>query len=582
MRYWNCFFAAACAWVLIVSFPIAGISQQLLHSEILGRPSAQGMIIHTVFSDPVETSVAYGTASQEYTFHTPWQLFNRDSAGEAVSINPISGLNPNTQYYYRLKYRRPGDTVIVTRPEYKFHTARQSGQSFIFTIQADPHLDVSSDTALYRRCIRNELEDNPDFMIELGDFIMTDKLKNSNNTIPQDTIPYRCKLLSSFYESACHSVPLFITLGNHEGEAGWYQDGSPENIAVWNTNYRKKYFPNPRPDGFYSGDSTNYPFVGQREASYSWEWGDALFIVLDPFWFTKPKPDSTHGWRWTLGKMQYDWLKSTLEQSGATFKFVFIHQLVGGDKDGRGGIERAGYYEWGGKNPDGSDGWAVNRPGWYKPIKDLLEENRVTIFFHGHDHLYAKQDLDCLVYQEVPQPSLPNFQGVPQAIDYGYNSGTILTNSGHLRVTVTGDDVTVEYVRAYLPLQETLTRHNKDISASYRIGAVNCYDSVEYGINENVSGALESILAFPNPFSSHIAIDYKPINAEDKCIAWVSDLSGRKVKELHQANTGSKGEFHADWDGTTSDGIPVVNGIYLCTLKSGDRIIRHKILLFRP
>ena len=35
----------------------------------------------------------------------------------------------------------------------------------------------------------------------------------------------------------------------------------------------------------------------------------------------------------------------------------------------------------------------------------LLVANKVNIVFHGHDHLFVKQDLDGIVYQEVPQPS---------------------------------------------------------------------------------------------------------------------------------------------------------------------------------
>ncbi|MBK9378272.1 MAG: hypothetical protein IPM86_08535 [Saprospiraceae bacterium] len=114
---------------------------------------------------------------------------------------------------------------------------------------------------------------------------------------------------------------------------------------------------------------------------------------------------------------------NTLETSDARFKFVFCHQLVGGDPLGRGGIEYADKYEWGGKNLDGTTGWSSNRPGWYKPIKELLAENKVTIFFHGHDHFFAKQDKDCLIYQLVPQPSLPNFNGPNQAAEYGYFQG---------------------------------------------------------------------------------------------------------------------------------------------------------------
>ncbi|MCY2952886.1 MAG: hypothetical protein NTU53_13060 [Planctomycetota bacterium] len=41
------------------------------------------------------------------------------------------------------------------------------------------------------------------------------------------------------------------------------------------------------------------------------------------------------------------------------------------------------------------------------PIRQLLVQNHVNIAFQGHEHLYAKQDLDGIVYQEVPQPGDP-------------------------------------------------------------------------------------------------------------------------------------------------------------------------------
>ena len=99
------------------------------------------------------------------------------------------------------------------------------------------------------------------------------------------------------------------------------------------------------------------------------------------------------------------------------------------------------------------------------------------MFFHGHDHFFDKQEKDCLVYQETPQPSLPNFSGPNQAAQYGYLSGEILPNTGHMRVRVAPEGIKVEYVRAFLPASETGTRHNGDVSASYQIGARNCYDS---------------------------------------------------------------------------------------------------------
>jgi hypothetical protein len=484
-------------------FCLFSFGQNVIYSEMLGRPTNSGVTVEAIFDTTAQVRVSYGTSSGVYPSHTSWQLANKDSVKEAVAVINLTNLTPDTKYFYKLQYRKPGDTLTISRPEHSFHTARVPGDAFTFVIQADPHLDASSDTALYRLCLKNQLEDDPDFMIDLGDNFMTDKLNDATHHVPEDTIPYRCKLLRSFYETVNHSVPLFLVIGNHEGECGWYQNGTASNIAVWNTKYRKKYYTNPAPDGFYSGDTTHYNFVGQREAYYSWTWGDAQFIVLDPFWNTNPKPDSLHCWRWSLGKQQYDWLKTTLENSASPYKFVFIHNLVGGDAEGRGGIEKADFYEWGGLNIDSTDGWSANRAGWYKPIKDLLTEHKVTIMFHGHDHFFGKQDMDCLLYQEVPQPSLPNFNNVPQAADYGYLNGIIIPNSGHLRVNVSPTGVTVDYVRAVRPIQETAILHNKDISETYHIGIVNCYDSLQSGIPDIGNENYNIVTVYPNPTASN-------------------------------------------------------------------------------
>ena len=497
--------------------------QTIKRTEMLGRPNKTGVSVEAIFDTVVDVRVQYGTTSGVYTGSTSWQLINQDSAGDAVAVIVLTGLNSDTKYYYMLQYRKHGSTTYLSRPEHCFHTARVPGDTFTFVVQADPHMDAASDTALYRVCLQNQLNDNPDFMIDLGDFLMTDKLDNSSHVVPEDTIPYRCNLLRSYYETINHSVPLFNVLGNHEGEEGWYVTGTSSNIAVWDTKYRKKYFLNPVPDSFYSGDTTNYNYIGLREAYYSWTWGDAQFIVLDPFWNTNPKPDSLTCWNWTLGKQQYDWLKSTLENSTAKYKFVFLHNLVGGNGagEGRGGVETANFYEWGGENIDSTYGWTAHRPGWYKPIKDLLAENRVTIVFHGHDHFFAKQEQDCLLYQETPQPSLPNFVHVPQAITYGYISGIILPNSGHLRLTVSPTGVTVGYVRALRPSQETSSLHNGDISETYFLN-LNCYDSLQMGNKNFWNDNFNIITVYPNPTSRSLFIQSQTSKNYDRQIALIN------------------------------------------------------------
>jgi len=246
------------------------------------------------------------------------------------------------------------------------------------------------------------------------------------------------------------------------------------------------------PDSFYTGNATpkDYPAsgtvpagtLGLLEDYYAWEWGDALFIVLDPYWNTVSNPNQTNNaWNWSLGKAQYDWLTATLQNSSARYKFVFMHHLVGGTwtlADGitpncaaRGGVEVAPYFEWGGKNVDGTDGFAANRPGWAMPIHNLLVANKVNAVFHGHDHLYDYQTLDGIVYQECPQPGTANYTQTGSSADGKYNANTpgsvMLPNSGHMRVNVSPTQTKVEYVRAYRPSDINTTQHNRDISHSY-------------------------------------------------------------------------------------------------------------------
>lgn len=187
-------------------------------------------------------------------------------------------------------------------------------------------------------------------------------------------------------------------------------------------------------------------------------------------WPTVNRPGRGDGaWNRTLGEAQYRWLQRTLAADRSAYRFIFIHHLVGGDDQGRGGVERAGYFEWGGRNSDGSDGFAAHRPGWAMPIHDLLVAHHVTAVFHGHDHFYARQELDGIVYQLVPQPAHHGRRNSGPAAGYSYRSGDILDGSGHLRVRVAPAAATVEFVRAVLPADERRNGANGQVAQRYEL-----------------------------------------------------------------------------------------------------------------
>ena len=490
-----------------VTFPSINTSPWL-GQELLGRVEDKSINVNLVLDKDTQVYLEYGTTAGSYTSTTPTQTAQ---ANTPLDI-PLTNLQPNTRHYYRVQYAAPGSSAFTARPERTFITQRPKGAPFTFIMQADPHLDNNSSSTVYKLTMANELAEKPDFLIDLGDTMLTDKLDASGVPVNGGAKPTaqgiltRTQLHRSFYDLATHSIPLFTVLGNHEAEWGSNLNGTAANMAVWDSQYRNQYFPTPSPDSFFSGDTQTYDFDGQvcspsstscgigpRRSYYSWEWGDALFIVLDPFWNQTTDTNSTQAgngkdccqknagyWSLTLGSVQYNWLKQTLEKSTATYKFVFSHNMVGGvdpvangvaQGPMRGGVEAAQYLEWGGYNLDGTWGFSTYRPNLPMPIHQLLVANRVTAYFHGHDHLYAHQQLDGIHYQEVPQPSATNGNLGTRATDYGYVQGTMLGGRGYIRVQVTPSAATVQYIETWLPTETQGGVKNAMVADSYTIPA---------------------------------------------------------------------------------------------------------------
>lgn len=424
---------------------------------VLGRPTPDSVTLKISTYQDLDAYVACGTRADGCRPQTPVRRFKKGEPADIV----LDSLRPGTPYFYEFRTRNAGSLKGT------FHTQRPPGSTFTFTVTADPHLDDRVSPEVYLNTLSNALGDAPDFHIDLGDTFMTEKHDNRENAARQ-------YLAQRFYFSRlCSSAPLFLVLGNHDGESPRGRDSEADDLAVWSNAMRKRYFPNPVPNSFYSGNTKEHPQAGLLQNYYAWEWGDALFLVLDPFWYTQKQRGQMDNWRHTLGEDQYRWLERVLMGSRARWKFVFVHHLVGGaDDQCRGGAEAVPFYEWGGKNADGSDGFAEHRPGWTAPIHELLKRSGVSIVFHGHDHLYAKQDAGGIVYQEVPQPGNPGNSRVPRyAAEYGYLSGIILGGSGHLRVSVSPNQVVAGYIASVLPAEDSGDRKNGRVADSYVLSA---------------------------------------------------------------------------------------------------------------
>ena len=481
-------------WAASIATFKAGSSTPTMPSYniLLGRPTDHSVTVNTILDQGGQVYFEYGATSGIYTNHTGTLTA---TAGEPVEV-VISGLQTDAHYYYRMVYSVDG-VNSVAGDEFDFHTQRARNETFAFTIASDSHLGetFSGNTPQrYEQTTLNVAADHPDFHLDLGDAFLMENATNqtSANDIYLAQRPY--------FGHFSHSAPVFLAIGNHEDEEGWNQDDTPFSKALASINARKHYFLNPTPDTFYSGNTNLLPAIGGdqlREDYYAWQWGDALFVILDPFQYTMIKPygnvtgsgedndETVSGdqWNWTLGAVQYNWLKRTLETSNAKYKFVFSHHVVGGQltvsnpQAGpptyvRGGAMAAPYFEWGGNNTNGTWGFNTNRPGWQTPIHQLMISNGVTAFFHGHDHQFVHEVRDGIVYQLVPAAGMTgsgfdlydNSPYVQTNPPYGLGN---LPNAGHLRVTVSPDGTKVEYIRSAVSGDTGVT--NREVSYSYTI-----------------------------------------------------------------------------------------------------------------
>lgn len=515
------------------------------HNTVLGRPTDTSIAVSVLADKAGDRAwVEYGVAldSGRTSILAPVTTAPVTSqTGEPVVIE-VTGLAKDTLHYYRVHYAAGG---VGDDPDnlHTFRTQRAKGRAFHFGVQGDTHPERANNKMfhadLFTRTMEQVRDRQPDLYFMLGDDFSIEKIienfKNANygagyafhrdaegvasyatyqslpspfsramivdgKSAPQSNAAY-LEMRQKYLGLAASATPLMLVNGNHEQAHLANLGGIFNNASIWAADARLEYYPLPGPGGFYTGDETKlagvngYPTIAASDGwlrdYYAFTWGDALFVTIDPYWHSPTiSPDSTlfadpePQWGATLGDEQYAWLKKTLETSDAKWKFVFAHHVNGNN---RGAAAVVGVQEWG-----GAPGFAANRPGWAKPIHQLFADTKVTIFFQGHDHMYAREKVDGVVYQEVPNPGdnsyfayncdayAPpsiNWQGPAGYGVYDAAYGVRMPNTGFLDVTVTADRVQVDYVRTYRDV-DLATDPNKIFTGKEKNGEV----AFSYGI----------------------------------------------------------------------------------------------------
>lgn len=409
--------------------PDAGDDFALIGAPLVFAPTTHGFGLNVVLGvgDPY-----YLRAYVREGAGTDWQAGTSPRVPAAdVAQWSFDSLRAGTLYEYKIVVSQNGHD----KPLYsgKVTTQREPGTAFSFAVLADTHIsprpveagDLSAADSFEQTLLQvsNDIgASSPDFTITLGD--MLDFHQFGFNQPPPDGswtrwgyLNYR-RLFNDTLGNAAH----YTVIGNWDGENGCF---TTEQVAR-SRDQRLLYLPGPAPD--------TYPQSGSSaEDYYAFTWGDALFVVLNVMSYTPTwhllsgnpgVPDD-----WTLGGTQMAWLESTLQQTSAKWKFLFIHHTVGGS---------AGDYD---DSAYGRGGGQAAHVGEQAIIHDLMLNYGVQIFFYGHDHVFTDIVVDDVHY------TLPGSAGAIWKFTQsqtGYTS--FWTQSGFGRVQVSPQAVDVQFV----------------------------------------------------------------------------------------------------------------------------------------
>jgi len=195
--------------------------------------------------------------------------------------------------------------------------------------------------------------------------------------------------------------------------------------------------PNPNGETYPQGGSLDSDY---DQGYFAFEWGDALFIVLDAIKYKDSKRRNKTPSRFHIGQNQLDWVTRTLANASQKWKLVFTHHCFGGgDNYGRGGGAFATQYE-------------------QALLHNLCKQYGAHIF-KGHDHLWADEVVDGVHYYCAGLPWGPQCdyrtKGKGTSFDEFYPNGFMSTscksdppacdNNGYCVVEITPQVLTIWY-----------------------------------------------------------------------------------------------------------------------------------------
>ena len=274
---------------------------RLMQGPMVGALAPTQVRIWVRTSGEFPVSIQYDT-TPEFTSALETEPVLVRKADDYTAVITVSGLEPATEYFYRLTTDGIPDRYLKMLKPLRFETAPVPGSD------ADLRIVFGSGSKYQDDRIQPIWpwvgHYQPDILFWIGDNIYGDAL--DPDILREE---YRRQREVPALQPILHNVSQLALWDDHDFGLNNHDRTNPVKEGAYEV--FKEYWANP-----------SYGLADVKGIFFKYTWGQIDFFFLDGRWYRDPDEDPNTPDKTMLGAAQFDWLKTELGSSSAVFKVL--------------------------------------------------------------------------------------------------------------------------------------------------------------------------------------------------------------------------------------------------------------------
>jgi alkaline phosphatase D len=274
---------------------------RVMQGPMVGTVTEHEARIWLRMSGEYQVVIEYGT-DFELTSATASEAMVSKKANDYTLVLTLSGLEPATEYFYRIVVDGEGDKYLKEYPAFRFETAPPMGSAADFRVAFGSCPKFQDDRVQPIWPVISEFE--PDLFLWIGDNIYGD-------TLDPDILreEYRRQRDVHGLQPLLHNSSHLAIWDDHDFALNNHDRTNP--IKEQALGVFEQYWANP-----------SYGLPEVPGVFFKYSFGRVDFFFIDGRYYRDPNEDPDTPTKTMLGEAQFEWLLAELKQSNAVFKVI--------------------------------------------------------------------------------------------------------------------------------------------------------------------------------------------------------------------------------------------------------------------